>query len=131
MGGSVAHWDSDSVANVRAGGNLTINGSVTGSGLSDFLLGRLTQLQQSAPNTLFMKQTYFALYGQDTWRVSPRITLNYGLRWEPFIPQQLTENQIYNFDLTRFQQGVRSTVTGTRLLASTIRGTRVSRRKPA
>ena len=110
VGGSVAHWDSDSVANVRAGGNLTINGSVTGSGLSDFLLGRLTQLQQSAPNTLFMKQTYFALYGQDTWRVSPRITLNYGLRWEPFIPQQLTENQIYNFDLTRFQQGVRSTV---------------------
>ena len=36
------------IANVRAAGNLSINGSVTGSGLSDFLLGRLTQLQQSA-----------------------------------------------------------------------------------
>ena len=110
VGGSFAHWDSASVANVRAGGNLSINGSVTGSGLSDFMLGRLTQLQQSAPNTLFMQQSYFGLYAQDTWRASSRLTLNYGLRWEPFIPQELTRNQIYNFDLDRFQRGVRSTV---------------------
>ena len=57
-----------------------------------------------------MKQTYVAFYAQDTWRASPRVTINYGARWEPFLPQQITNNAVYNFDLTRFQQGVKSTV---------------------
>ena len=28
----------------------------------------------------------FAVYGQDEWRVTPRLTLNYGLRWEVSTP---------------------------------------------
>jgi hypothetical protein len=27
------------------------------------------------------------LYGQDSWRVTPKLTLNYGLRWEDYLPQ--------------------------------------------
>jgi hypothetical protein len=113
IGGNWAHWNSFSTANVRSPGQLTIGNTVTGLALGDFLLGRLSGaigLQQSAPNFLIMKQTYVALYAQDTWRASPRLTFNYGLRWEPFLPQQITNNAVYNFDLTRFQQGVKSTV---------------------
>ena len=27
-----------------------------------------------------------AIYGQDEWRITPRLTLNYGLRWEVSTP---------------------------------------------
>jgi hypothetical protein len=113
VGANVARWTSLSTANVRSPGQLAVDGAATGLPLSDFLLGRLAGtngLQQSAPNTLDMAQTYLGVYGQDTWRMSSRVTLNYGLRWEPFFPQQLQNGAVYQFDLQRFQQKVKSTV---------------------
>ena len=41
--------------------------------------------------------------------MSSRVTLNYGLRWEPFFPQQLENGAVYQFD-RGFQQNVKSTV---------------------
>ena len=32
------------------------------------------------------KMGEFGLYGQDAWRISPTLTLNYGLRWEVLVP---------------------------------------------
>ena len=113
LGANVAHWTSLSLANVRSPGQLSVDGATTGLGLSDFLLGRLAGtngLQQAAPNTLDMTQTYLGFYGQDTWRMGSRVTLNYGLRWEPFMPQQLVNGAVYQFDQTRFNQNVHSTV---------------------
>jgi hypothetical protein len=36
--------------------------------------------------------------------------LNYGLRWEPFLPQALNDGAVYNFSLEAFKAGVRSQV---------------------
>jgi carboxypeptidase family protein len=112
FGGSFARWRSESHGNVRSPGQFSIDGTVTGLGLADFLLGRMgtNALVQAAPNTLDMQQTYIGLYGQDTWRVGPRLTVNYGVRWEPFFPQQLRNGAVYQFDMARFQAGIRSTV---------------------
>jgi hypothetical protein len=112
LGGNFTSWKSLSLANVRSPGQFTIDGSITGLGLADFLTGRLgtAGLTQAAPNTLDMEQKYLGLYGQDTWRVGPRVTLNYGLRWEPFFPQQLVNGAVYQFDMARFVAGTKSTV---------------------
>jgi hypothetical protein len=110
FGAELAMWPSTSLANVRSPGVYSFNGQVTGSALTDFLLGRLQQLDQSAPNNLFMKQWYFGAYAQDTWKIRPGLTLNYGVRWEPWFPPIITNNAIYNFDINRFLQGVKSTV---------------------
>ncbi len=112
FGVNVAGWSSLSLANVRSPGQLAIDGTQTGLPLSDFLLGRMgvNALVQAAPNTLDMTQKYLGLYVQDTWRVGSKITLNVGLRYEPFFPQQLVNGAVYQFDKTRFDQNIHSVV---------------------
>ena len=110
LGANLARWESFTTANVRAMGNFTINGQVTGHGLADFLLGNVSQFIQANPNFLDMEQWYAGVYANDMWRVTPSFTLNYGVRWEPFFPQQLVNEFIYNFDLERFRRGVKSSV---------------------
>jgi hypothetical protein len=113
FGGNIAGWKSLSLANVRSPGQLSVDTTTTGAALGDFMIGKLAGangLQQAAPNTLDMKQVYVGLYAQDTWRVGPKLTVNYGLRWEPFFPTQLQNGAVYQFDQARFNAGVKSTV---------------------
>ena len=109
LGVSVALWDSLSRANVRSPGQFQFDGGATGIPLADFMLGRPFLLQQAAPNTLDMTQKYFGVYAQDTWKLSSKMTLNYGVRWEPWFPQQHQNGAIYNFSAERFRAGQRST----------------------
>ncbi len=110
FGANLARWDSFTTANVRAMGNFEVNGQVTGHGLSDFLLGNVSQFIQANPNFLDMYQWYAGFYANDVWRAGSRFTLNYGVRWEPFFPQQIANDFIYNFDLDRFRRGTKSSV---------------------
>jgi hypothetical protein len=112
FGGNVAGWKSLSLANVRSPGQLTIDGTQTGLPLSDFLTGRMgvNALVQAAPNTLDMTETYLGLYAQDTWRVGSRVTVNLGVRYEPYFPQQLQNGAVYQFDQARFNQNIHSVV---------------------
>ena len=105
-----AYWDSLSRANVRSPGTYSFDGGVTGVPLADFMIGRPFTFIQSAPNTLDNHQHYFGVYAQDTWKLSPTMTMNYGLRWEPWFPQQHDNGAVYNFSVERFRAGQRSRV---------------------
>ena len=109
VGGNVSYWTSLSQANVRSPGQFTFNGTITGLPLSDFLTGSLSQLIQATPNSLDMKQLYLGFYAQDTWKMSSKTTLNYGVRWEPGLAQQIRNGAIYNFSVDRFLAGTRTT----------------------
>ena len=61
------------------------------------MVGVVFEYRQALPYTLDITQTYFGVYGQDTWRLSSTVTMNYGVRWEPWFPQQHQNNAVYNF----------------------------------
>ncbi len=68
--------------------------ATTGLGLATFLIGDVTSFErtQSSPavTNAGEHQNRFGFYGQDTWHVNSRLTLNYGLRWEIYFPQTVT-----------------------------------------
>lgn len=92
------------------GANMLFTGAVTGSGMSDFLLGDLSSILQGLPNAYTSRQNMVGVYFTDTWKISSRLTFNFGIRWDPFLPQQIKNGQISNFDMGRFLAGTKSTV---------------------
>lgn len=66
---------------------------------ANFLLGHASTYSQSAVNiTPDIHQNSVELFGQDTWRMKPNLTLTYGLRWSIFRQPYDAKDQISNFD---------------------------------
>lgn len=79
-------------------GFYNFNSQYTGAGITDFLLG-LPSSTRLATNTIVHEyQDGYSGFVQDTWRVAPNVTLNYGLRLEYATPTIERENHITNFD---------------------------------
>jgi hypothetical protein len=64
-------------------------GGVGGLDWATFLLGDVTQVSRYVSTTLNAaeRQHRMFYYGQDTWRMTPKLTVNYGLRWEVYFPE--------------------------------------------
>ncbi len=84
-------------------GTFTFNGSVTGDALADFLLGRPFQYTESSTHlTGTAEFNDPSLYVQDRFRVHPRLTVTYGVRWEYFQPEKDLAGTMSFFDPARF-----------------------------
>ncbi len=109
MGVSVAYWKVDQQTWARGSGQWTFTGQATGLGMTDFLLGRVAVLDHSGLTGITFDQRYLGAYLQDTWRANGRITINGGVRWEPFFSQNLLRGAITKFDREGFTGNVIST----------------------
>ena len=108
FGVTTSHWTSATEDNARAAGDFNFNGQTTGLALADFLVGQASLVRHGAPGILNMNQWYVGAYGQDTWRVKDRVTLNMGVRWEPYLGQIVDNGAIANFVLDNFRQGIKT-----------------------
>ncbi|MCC6860095.1 MAG: TonB-dependent receptor, partial [Bryobacterales bacterium] len=59
------------------------NRNSTGHSFADFLLGEVQRATRAVGTAnAMLRASSFALYLEDTWKITPRLTMNYGLRYE-------------------------------------------------
>ena len=88
FGAEYTRLDKHIVNTYRQGGFFSFTGNLSGDNLADFILGRVTQFVQGGGEYTYLSGNRVAAYAQDNWRVNPRLTINFGVRWDPFFPYQ-------------------------------------------
>jgi len=83
-------------------------GSFTGDPLADFVGGFYDNYSQFSRAVYGIRTTSLHFYGEDTWKIHPRLTLNYGMRYEYNSPLKDVHNEILGYfpgqQSTRFPQ---------------------------
>jgi hypothetical protein len=110
FGGTFIHMNFNGDSGVQRAVNPTFNGQFTGMGLADFMLGKVSSFRQGAEVVSNSRQHYIGIYAQDTWKASPHLTINAGLRWEPYLAAYNSRGVQGHFDKAAFDQGLHSTV---------------------
>jgi hypothetical protein len=77
--------------------------------LVDFMIGRPNSWSQGTVYGYYSRQYYSSLYIQDSWKAHRRLTINYGVRWEPYTAAyQSRSHQNLHFNHDLFARNVRS-----------------------
>jgi hypothetical protein len=109
LGANLAYWTVEQWSYSQANGNFTFNGQNTGLGLADFLLGRPSAFTQGSRIGNQFHHWYAGVYAEDAWRATSRVTVNAGVRWEPYSGQQIDEGSVAHFSREAFSKGLKST----------------------
>jgi len=84
----------------------TSNGGTGGLSIATFVLGDVTSFQRFVSTSLNAaeRQKRWFFYGQDSWRINPKFTMTYGLRWEIYFPERV--NAKNNGGFANLDQGL-------------------------
>ncbi|HEY7306862.1 MAG TPA: TonB-dependent receptor [Bryobacteraceae bacterium] len=86
IGGEALHVSNTLVNTYNMSGNFTFGGALSGSNLSDFLLGAASNFTQGGGEYKDLDGVLWSLYLQDNIRVTPKLKVEAGLRWDPYFP---------------------------------------------
>jgi Carboxypeptidase regulatory-like domain len=77
----------------------TSYGGQVGFGFASFLLGDVSNASESTPFDLYGRRKAMSLYAQDDFKVTRKLTLNLGLRWDAAFRLHEKNGNWANFDL--------------------------------
>jgi hypothetical protein len=110
FGGELQHYTVTIRNQYRRAGHFTFNGGVTDHPIADFLLGAINTFDQGTGEYKDYVVNYSSAFVQDDFKVSPRVTLNLGVRYEPAPPWHETVGRIERFTLEDYRNNVHSIV---------------------
>lgn len=133
MGAEFRRYKTSSMSGASAQGSYTSSGNLAvqtdtttvahniGFSLAELELGYLSSGSQIQNSDLSVTSDYWALYLQDHWRVTSKLTINAGLRWEYETPSyERNSKEIVKFD---FNATNSTTVAAASAYLSTVAGT--------
>ena len=89
-------------------GHATSSQGIGGFDRADFVLGQFAYFQQNNGELENRRQQLKGVYFNDVWRVSRRLSLTLGLRFEPYRFFTDTKDRVQLFDLGNYQKGIKS-----------------------
>ena len=78
-------------------GSFLFSGSQNGSDFADFLIGVASNFNQADSQSYYIRHRYQGAFLQDSWRIRPNLTFNYGVRWDHMEYWSEKYNQIPTF----------------------------------
>lgn len=97
FGGDVRYIQVNERNTYTPNGWFQFSGGETGNDFADYLLGAPDAFNQTSLQLLDSRTKYLGLYGQDTFKATPDLTINYGLRWDVSQPFYDTKNRLQTF----------------------------------
>jgi Carboxypeptidase regulatory-like domain len=94
VGGSLTRVNQNISNTNTQGGSFGFSNQLSGSNLADFMLGQASSFVQGGGQYQNYIGGLYSLFIQDNWRVNPKLTLNVGLRWDPYWPYTETKNRM-------------------------------------
>jgi hypothetical protein len=92
-------WNCCGTISTQVYGNFSFNGTYTGIGYADFLLGIPFNSSRLIPLVNRLNhQNQGGIFISDTFKVTKRLTLDYGLRWDYYGAPISNDGLMYNFD---------------------------------
>jgi hypothetical protein len=74
--------------------------TTSGNPVAGFLLGGVSggSVDRRTVSAWYPRQKVYALHVNDSWKITPKLTVNYGLRWDYFTPSREKFNHFSFFD---------------------------------
>ena len=114
FGGEYYFGTGDNINNFQQNGVFTFASSAytpntlassTTNSFADFLSGRFSTFLQGAGEYKNTRYNHYAAFLEDSWKATPRLVLNAGMRYEPFLPYFDLNNK-----LAAYRPGQKSTL---------------------
>ncbi len=84
-------------------------GLSSGYSMADLEFGTIYQMLQSSGQFMNVVANQMGFYAQDDYHATSRLTLNLGLRYEPFLPWRETHGRVSHFSPSAYAAGTMST----------------------
>ncbi len=77
---------------------------------ASFIMGYLRSMSQTSGNYSNSRENVMGFFANDNWKISPRLTLDLGLRYDPQVPMKEIYGRVQQFRPDAYNAGVHSSV---------------------